>query len=63
MPEHSQNKRPHRVEAKLSGQVAEWLKAVARKGCYTTQVVSEVRILPLSAKISPDRKGLRFLNG
>jgi len=31
------------------GQVAEWLKAAARKGCYTTQVVSEVRILPLSA--------------
>jgi hypothetical protein len=32
------------------GQVAEWLKAAARKGCYATQVVSEVRILPLSAK-------------
>jgi hypothetical protein len=31
------------------GQVAEWLKAAARKSCYTTQVVSEVRILPLSA--------------
>jgi hypothetical protein len=30
--------------------VAEWLKAAARKGCYATQVVSEVRILPLSAK-------------
>ena len=32
------------------GQVAEWLKAAVRKGCYATQVVSEVRILPLSAK-------------
>jgi hypothetical protein len=29
--------------------VAEWLKAAARKGCYATQVASEVRILPLSA--------------
>ena len=26
--------------------MAEWPKAVARKGCHTTQVVSEVRILP-----------------
>ena len=32
------------------GQVAEWLKAAARKSCYATQVASEVRILPLSAK-------------
>jgi hypothetical protein len=31
------------------GQVAEWLKAAAHKGCYATQVASEVRILPLSA--------------
>jgi hypothetical protein len=36
----------------LFGQVAEWLKAVARKGCYATQFASEVRILPLSAKPS-----------
>ena len=33
------------------GQVAEWSKAAARKSGYTTQVVSEVRILPLSAKL------------
>ena len=33
------------------GQVAEWPKAAAHKGCYTTQVVSEVRILPLSAYV------------
>jgi len=32
------------------GQPDEWLKAAARKGCYTTRVGSEVRILPLSAK-------------
>ena len=36
----------------LFGQVAEWLKAAARKGCYATQFASEVRILPLSAKPS-----------
>ena len=30
----------------LFGQVAEWLKAAARKGCYATQVVSEVRSFP-----------------
>jgi hypothetical protein len=33
----------------ILGQVAEWFKAAARKSCYTTQVVSEVRILSLSA--------------
>ena len=31
------------------GQAAEWLKAATGKGRYATQVVSEVRILPLSA--------------
>lgn len=34
------------------GEVAEWLKATAGNGRYTAQAVSEVRILPLSAKIS-----------
>ena len=32
------------------GQVAEWLKAAPRKGCYTARVVSEARILFLYAK-------------
>lgn len=34
------------------GEVAEWLKAVTCKGGYTTKIVSEVRILPLSANFS-----------
>ena len=49
---------------KSLGQVAEWFKAAARKGCYTAQVVSEVRILPLSAKseycAKPKRQALAF---
>jgi hypothetical protein len=46
------------------GQVAEWSKAAARKSGYTTQVVSEVRILPLSAKLidCPNAQtGVKFL--
>lgn len=42
-----------------SGQVAEWFKAAARKGCYATQVASEVRILPLSAKSEYSAEPLR----
>lgn len=42
---------PLRAEQTL-GEVAEWLKATAGNGRYTAQAVSEVRILPLSAKVS-----------
>ncbi len=38
--------------AEVVGQVAEWLKAAARKGYYTSQVVSEVRILLLPANLA-----------
>jgi hypothetical protein len=42
---------PPQAEQTL-GEVAEWLKATAGNGRYTAQAVSEVRILPLSAKVS-----------
>src|SRR5439155_17665802 len=45
------------------GQVAELSKAAARKSCYTTQVVSEVRILPLSAKSEYSTELLRTTPG
>ncbi len=36
----------------FGGEVAEWFKAAACKGRYSTQAESEVRILPLSANNS-----------
>lgn len=38
------------VDGDRSQEVAEGLKAAARKGCYASKIASEVRILPLSAR-------------